>query len=119
MAKKKKVKRSKELDDHFAAVIALGPHPSVFRAFERLEIHHVHGGSVKEAGLHVGMAQKQNDWLVICLPKSLHTGNEGIDYGYGVLSWEQDFGSQMELLRWTADQLDVDVFEKAGVQVND
>ena len=112
MAKKSK---TKEVKDYWARVIELGPHPLLRAHDGRRTIHHIHGGSAKEAGIHVGMSQRNSDWLVICLPESLHTGNQGIDYGYGVQSWERDFMPQMDILRWTMEMLGVNVFEKAGL----
>lgn len=45
-------------------------------------LHHVHGGSCKEAGIHKGMGQKTSDWLVIPLCPLLHQHPpEGIDAG--------------------------------------
>lgn len=105
-----------KIKDYWNQVIELGPHPKIASHAGERTIHHVHGGSIKDAGIHVGMGQKNNDWLVVCLPQSLHTGKNGIDYGYGVRSWERDFISQLELLSWTAEQTGVDVFNKAGLK---
>lgn len=76
-------------------------------------LHHCHGGSVKEAGWHVGMGQKQNPFLQIPLKAEYHTGDMGIDYGYGVETWEEHFGTQMEHLQWVNEQLGYDIFKEA------
>lgn len=76
-------------------------------------LHHCHGGSMKDARWHVGMAQKQNPFLQIPLHNLYHTGDLGIDYGYGVESWEETFGTQMEHLQWVNEQLGYDIFEEA------
>lgn len=77
-----------------------------------ITLHHCHGGSVKDHGWHVGMGQKQNPFLQIPLSWMFHTGDHGIDR-IGVKTWEQQFGSQMEKLRWVNDQLPYDLFEQA------
>jgi hypothetical protein len=79
-------------------------------------LHHVHGGSVtQELGFdwQPGMAQKQNHFLVIPLAARLHTGNEGIDSGMGVQSWELLYGTQMDHLRAVSEALGYDVLELA------
>lgn len=79
----------------------------------QVTLHHVHGGSIKDHGWHVGVAQKQNPFLQIPLHAEYHVGRFGIDYGYGVLSWERDFGTQWEHLEWVNDQLPYDIFQLA------
>ena len=76
-------------------------------------LHHCHGGSMKEAGWHVGMGQKQNPWLQIPLHEHYHTGGYGIDSGTGVQTWENYFGTQTEHLQWVNEQLPYDIFEQA------
>lgn len=76
-------------------------------------LHHCHGGSMKDNQWHVGMGQKQNPFLQIPLHHLYHTGDLGIDYGYGVESWEGAFGTQMDHLKWVNDQLDYDIWEQA------
>jgi hypothetical protein len=78
-------------------------------------LHHCHGGSILDAGFPVGMALKQNPFLQIPLHAEYHVGNFGIDYGEGVLTWEQKFGTQVEHLRWVQEKLGypVDLFEMA------
>ena len=79
----------------------------------QVTLHHCHGGSMKDAGWHVGMAQKQNPFLQIPLHQLYHTGDLGIDYGYGVESWEDAFGKQMDHLEWVNGQLPYDIWELA------
>ena len=76
-------------------------------------LHHTHGGSMKFANWHVGMGQKQNPFLQIPLNEKYHVGDLGIDSGYGVKSWERDFGTQMEHLAWVNDQLPYNIFAEA------
>lgn len=76
-------------------------------------LHHCHGGSIKLAGWHVGIAQKQNPYLQIPLHEKYHTGIFGIDGGMGVLRWERGFGTQVKHLQWVIDQLGYNVFELA------
>lgn len=76
-------------------------------------LHHTHGGSVQDAGWHVGVALKQNPFLQIPLQDIFHIGDRGIDTGFGVRSWEYIFGTQMEHLRSVNEQLDYDIWEQA------
>ena len=76
-------------------------------------LHHCHGGSMKEHGWHVGMGQKQNPFLQIPLKAEYHTGDMGIDYGYGVERWEENFGTQWEHLITVNDQLPYNIFAEA------
>lgn len=68
-------------------------------------LHHVHGGSVKSAGFHVGMGQRQNPFLQIPLSAQYHFGQFGIDSGMGVQTWESKFGTQIAHLEWVDDEL--------------
>lgn len=75
-------------------------------------IHHCHGGSMKDAGYHSGGAQRGcGEALVIPLKADYHVGDQGIDYGTGVLTWELWYGTQMEHLREVNESLDYDIFE--------
>lgn len=38
-------------------------------------LHHCHGGSIKEVGLHVGTGQRQNPFLQIPLHAKYHIGD--------------------------------------------
>jgi hypothetical protein len=53
---------------------------------------------MKERGWHVGMGQRQNPYLIIPLAAEFHVGNHGIDYGMGVKTWEETFGTQEDFL---------------------
>lgn len=79
-------------------------------------IHHCHGGSLREAGIHKGAGQKTSDWLVIPLAARFHSGGpQGIDGGgITVREWEELFGTQMYFLEWVSRQLGVNVFKNAG-----
>lgn len=79
----------------------------------QVTLHHCHGGSVKAAGWHVGMGQKQNPFLQIPLKDVYHIGDFGIDSGYGVESWEKQFGTQMEHLEAVNQQLPYDIWSEA------
>jgi hypothetical protein len=59
------------------------------------------------------MGQKQNPFLQIPLNDKYHIGDCGIDSGYGVLSWEKDFGRQWDHLIWVNDQLPYNIFSEA------
>lgn len=68
-------------------------------------IHHTHGGSVKDHGWHVGMAQRQNPFLIIPLHFDWHVGKYGIDAGVGVESWESTWGTQIEHLEYVDEEM--------------
>lgn len=78
-------------------------------------LHHTHGGTMKNAGWHVGMAQRQNPFLQIPLHAIYHVGKHGIDAGVGVLQWENTFGGQIGMLAWVNGQLTYDLFEMAQI----
>lgn len=79
-----------------------------------IELHHCHGGSMRELGPGPGMAQCNSDWLVIPLRKLYHTGALGIDSGLGVESWEESFGRQVDHLTEVSELLGYNVFKAAG-----
>jgi len=76
-------------------------------------LHHCRGGSVAQLGWGVGVGQKQNPFLQIPLNGEYHVGSNGIDYGYGVESWEQAFGTQVQLLERVNAELPYDIWEQA------
>lgn len=78
-------------------------------------IHHCHGGSIAEAGLHKGLGQKTSDWLVIPLCPDHHVGRHGIDGAMGVKRWEAAYGSQLEHLRQTCSGLPYDPMALGGL----
>ena len=82
--------------DHHARVRELG---CILTGRKPATLHHVHGGSIKDLGYHVGMGQRQSDALVIPLIAEYHSvGPCGIDSGMGVETWEQTFGTQAEFI---------------------
>lgn len=78
-------------------------------------LHHIHGGSCRDIGLHKGMGQKSSDWLVIPLAAEYHTGQHGIDGHLGVTKWEEIFGRQIDLMDIVCVKLDVNLWTKAGI----
>jgi len=76
-------------------------------------IHHCHGGSLKEIGLHRAGGKKPIDWLVVPLCPTHHTGDFGIDGPMGVKRWEREYWPQVELLQWVSDRVGFDVIAKA------
>ena len=64
-----------------------------------------------EAGYESGGAQRgSGEALVIPLKADFHVGDEGIDYGVGVLTWEKWYGTQMDFLREVGELLGYDLF---------
>jgi len=81
-----------------------------------ITLHHCHAGSMRDLGPEFrgpGMGEKNNPFLQIPLEFKYHVGHLGIDSGYGVQSWELEFGTQMKHLQWVNDQLSYDIFEQA------
>lgn len=102
--------------DHWEIVRELGC--CISRDTTTVTIHHCHGASVIDTWgdlAAVGMAQRQNHYLVIPLAHRYHVGDYGIDYGVGVRSWEKMFDTQVRHLLWVDEQLDYDIFELAEV----
>lgn len=69
---------------------------------------------MREEGWHVGIGQRQNPFLCIPLCAQLHVGDQGIDGGTGVLTWERMYGRQMNHLRALNICFDYDLFEQAN-----
>lgn len=78
-------------------------------------LHHCHGGSLRQLGIHKGLGQKTSDWLVIPLAARYHVGDLGIDGALGVMEWEHRFGSQVGHLDDVCRELGVNVWKKAGI----
>ena len=77
-------------------------------------LHHVHGGSIKDRGWHVGMGQRQNEALVIPLALEYHSfGPCAIDGGMGVLTWEKTFGEQAKFIDEVSEALGYSLWELA------
>lgn len=99
----------KTIKEHHNNVRALG---CVVTAYPWPTIHHCHGGSMKERGYHSGGAQRGvSEALVIPLKADLHVGDEGVDYGVGVLTWEKWYGTQIEHLEEVSEELGYDLFQ--------
>ena len=83
----------------------------------RVTMHHCHGGSMKDLGIHVGTGQKASNWLQIPLTQKLHVlDGMGIDAGgITLVEWEKTYGTQVELLKEVSRRLGYNVFEKAGI----
>lgn len=75
-------------------------------------LHHIHGGSCRDIGLHKGMGQKTSDWLVIPLAHVYHVGKLGIDV-IGAVEWEKTFGKQVDLLDGVCRELNLNLWTKA------
>lgn len=80
-------------------------------------IHHCLSGSIAhELGVSKSVSEKNNDWLTIPLCHNHHQGAQGI-HTIGVLTWEEQFGSQLSFLdRVNGHITSFDLFERAGLQ---
>ncbi len=74
-------------------------------------LHHCHGGSMTEAGYSSGTSQRgSGEALVLPIKADFHVGDEGIDYGVGVITWEMWYGTQIEHLKTVGELLGYDLF---------
>jgi hypothetical protein len=98
--------------EHWDRVAALG---CLLSGASSPTLHHCHGGSMREIGVHKGLGQKTSDFLVIPLAPRFHTGDLGIDV-IPVWEWERQFGTQVAHLDELCETLGYDVWELAGVR---
>ena len=84
----------------------------VISANPAVTLHHCHGASMTEAGYHSGGGKRGcGEALVIPLKAQFHVGDDGIDYGVGVETWEKWYGTQMEFLKEVGELLGYDLFQ--------
>jgi len=96
---------------------ALAQLPCVVTGQSPVTLHHCHGGSLKDAGIHRGKSQRPSDFLVIPIVEQLHTGALGIDGGLGVRTWEFRFGRQMDHLHKISRFMEINVFALSGYDI--
>ncbi|HQR22949.1 MAG TPA: hypothetical protein PKV98_18935 [Burkholderiaceae bacterium] len=102
-----------EIRAHFARVRALGC--AVTGSHVQVTLHHPHSGSMAELG-YGRQKWKSSDWLVIPLRIELHSmGPEAIDGAKGVLSWEADYGKQVDHVDEVCRRLRENLWLKAGI----
>lgn len=100
---------AREIEKHFGRLVELGCVVCMAPAI----VHHCHGGSMRDVGVHKGWGQKVSDWLTIPLCPRHHNGDEGV-HTVGVLTWEERYGCQVDFLREVSLALGYDVFERAA-----
>lgn len=100
-----------EIRAYWNKVAALGC--IISGSHQSVTIHHVHGGSMRGI-LDRGRGMK-NDWFVIPLAARYHTGDEGVDSGMGVDTWEARYGTQLEFIRRVMRATGVDPFAQCGI----
>lgn len=93
---------------------AIAQMPCVVTGRTPSTVHHCHSGSLADIGINRGASQRPNDFLVIPLAFDFHVGNQGIDAGVGVRTWEQRYGTQVDHLKRVCKRLGVNLFELAG-----
>jgi hypothetical protein len=98
--------------EHWDRVADLG---CILSGAQSPTLHHCHGGSLREIGIHKGLGQKTSDFLVIPLAPRFHTGEYGIDV-IPVWEWEHRFGRQVDHLDELCQSLGYNVWELAGVK---
>jgi len=79
-------------------------------------VHHCHGGSMKARGVHKAKGKKTSDWLCIPLCPDHHVGANGVDGTMGVMTWEQRFGAQSEMLDKLGEIMGLDLWGKANAE---
>lgn len=105
-------KKTVSVRDHWNRVAQIGcllsgaPNPT---------LHHCHGGSMRDIGIHKGVGQKTSDFLVIPLAVRFHTGEYGVDR-LPIRLWEEKFGSQVGHLDDLCRELGYNVWALAGVK---
>lgn len=78
-----------------------------------IELHHCHGGSMKEVRELKGMSIKTNPFFQIPLNHKYHTGKFNPE-AIGMPTWEQKFGRQIDYLHYLEGLLGYNVFIQAG-----
>lgn len=98
---------------YWSVVVKLGC--AVTGDTEDVTIHHVHGGSMKERGVHRAEGRKGSNWLVIGLRRGLHIGPGGID-GFPrppVHEWERKHGRQADMIDRLVARTGINVWDLA------
>jgi hypothetical protein len=106
-----KMAKPKAVREHWDRVAALG---CVISGAFHPTLHHCHGGSLRNLGIHKGVGQKTSDFLVIPLAAIYHTGRYGADI-LPIFEWERLFGTQEAHLDEVSRRLGYSVWELAGV----
>lgn len=108
-------KRSAEIEAYWNTLREIGC--IVSGKTNDVTIHHIHSGSVADAGINRGAGQKVSDWLVLPLDRALHCiGPNAIDGSAGVRTWEAKYGRQVDLITAVIARTGIDVWAKAGVR---
>lgn len=84
----------------------------------RVTIHHPHGGSMKERGVHRSLGRKASDLLVIPIIYRIHLGPGGID-GFPrptVEAWELEHRRQADMVDEVCRALNVDLWALAAAE---
>jgi len=106
-----------------SAIVSVTRHEKALRAMRcvvsdrhQVTLHHCHGGSMLDLGAEFpnpGMGQRNNPFLQIPLVAEYHVGQNGIDQGMGVKSWEEKYGDQVTYLKRVNWNLPYDLWEQA------
>lgn len=109
---KRRKPKSPAIKAYWSKVASLGC--IVTGRIDSVTIHHVHGGSIRGV-VPRGRGVKE-DWMVIPIHASLHTaGPTAIDGAFGVLAWEDMYGTQLHFLLEVMRRTGVDPFKKSGL----
>lgn len=85
---------------------------------QQIELHHCHGGSMKEIRAAKGAAVKTNPFFQIPLTHKYHTGQFNPE-AIGMVTWEEKFGRQLDYLQGLEQLLGYNVFIQAGLLAGD
>lgn len=80
----------KQCREHYSKVAAL---PCMATGSSPVILHHPHSGSMRERGIHKGMAQKVSNYLVIPLTDACHK-----ELHQNITVWEAKYGAQAEMV---------------------
>lgn len=94
----------------------VGGLPCVITAYPYRTLHHCHGGSLSLHGWDSGgVGRKQSEALIIPLKAQYHcAGEDAIDGGLGVDTWEAWYGTQTQHLIDVGGLLGYSLFELAA-----
>jgi len=101
-----KIKRHWNAVAEVGCLISRAPNPT---------LHHCHSGSMTEIMGLAGWALKSSDWLVIPLAAHFHYGDQGVDGCLGVISWEERYETQVNLLDELCRIMNINVWHNAGI----
>ena len=115
---------SKIIQLHWDRVLELGclvtrtPYIPDIEGDCRVTLHHPHGGSMRERGVHRSKGRKVSDLLVVPIIYRIHLGPGGID-GYPrptVEAWEREHRPQADMVDEVCEAIGADLWALARAE---